>query len=84
MVDIGNKEQSVSPVPQILTHSVFLTASAINSTCDMIVNLFLPVSGIVLCDKKNYVIRIYLRTCRYLKQDMLGYNLLDMLGYAWL
>lgn len=52
MTDTGSKEENVPPVPQILTNSVFLIASEINSTYDMRVNLFLPVSGIVLCDKK--------------------------------
>lgn len=52
MTDTSSKEENVPPVPQILTHTVFLIASEINSTCDMRINLFLPVSDIVLCDKK--------------------------------
>lgn len=74
MTDTGSKEQSVPPAPQILTQSVFLTASTINSTCDMRANLLLSVSGIVFCKKKKNVIKIHPRICRYVKQDMPGYN----------
>lgn len=74
MTDTGSREQSLPPIPQIVTHSICFSHCECHTFHlwyqSQPISFFVALSFVI----KIFVVRIHLRSYRYVKQNIRGYN----------